>query len=86
MSAENGVPSIPLSITESSFKNFSNAKRIAMDIGGSLTKIAYCSSFECKTAKFFEVAFISNLQKWIKINRIIKYTIHNTIYMILIRF
>lgn len=50
-----GIPSIPLPITENNFKNFSNARLIAMDIGGSLTKIAYYSSFECKTAKFSEV-------------------------------
>ena len=33
--ANNRIPSIPLPITENTFKNFSNAKRIAMDIGGS---------------------------------------------------
>ena len=59
--ANNRIPSIPLPITENTFKNFSNAKRIAMDIGGSLTKIAYCSSYECKTAKFSEIVRIKNL-------------------------
>jgi pantothenate kinase len=52
-----GIASLILPISEKTFKNFSNARRIAMDIGGSLTKIAYCSSFECKTAKLSEVVF-----------------------------
>lgn len=55
MGSENGIPSIELPLTEHTFKNISNAKRIAMDIGGSLAKIAYSSSYECKTAKFSEV-------------------------------
>ena len=58
-SENGGIPSIILPISENTFKNFSNARRIAMDIGGSLTKIVYCSSFECKTAKFSEVVLLN---------------------------
>jgi hypothetical protein len=46
-------------ISESAFKNISNARRFAMDIGGSLTKIAYFSSYQSKRALFLEVIYPS---------------------------
>ena len=37
------------------FQNLKNACLLGIDIGGSLVKIAYSSSYECKTAAFSEV-------------------------------
>jgi pantothenate kinase len=45
---------IELPITDELFKHLRNAKRFGMDIGGSLVKIAYSSSFECKEASLSE--------------------------------
>lgn len=41
-----------IELTQEAFKNFENANRVGIDIGGSLVKIAYSASFECKTAFF----------------------------------
>ena len=49
------IESIELPITEEIFKNLRNARRFGIDIGGSLVKIAYSSSFECKEANISEV-------------------------------
>ena len=38
------------------FQNLKNACLLGIDIGGSLVKIAYSSSYECKTAAFSEVS------------------------------
>ncbi len=46
---------IELPITDEIFKHLRNARRFGMDIGGSLVKIAYSSSFECKEASLSEV-------------------------------
>ncbi len=60
MEYEKRMEPTALEINEKSFKNISNAKRFAMDIGGSLTKIAYFSSFQSKRASFAEVLFHNN--------------------------
>jgi pantothenate kinase len=41
-------------LSPDAFKNLQNANRLGIDIGGSLVKIVYSSSFECKTAHFYE--------------------------------
>lgn len=46
---------IELPLTEEIFKNFSNARRLAFDIGGSLIKIAFSTTYERKAAAFAEV-------------------------------
>lgn len=48
--------SIQLPIGQDTFKHLRNARRFGIDIGGSLVKIAYSSSFECKEASFSEVS------------------------------
>ena len=45
-------------ISEDSFKNLQNACLLGMDIGGSLIKIAYSSSYDVKTSSFSEVFYI----------------------------
>lgn len=50
-----------IELTQEAFKNFENANRVGIDIGGSLVKIAYSSSFECKTASFSDTGTNSNL-------------------------
>lgn len=45
---------IELPIKDEIFKHLRNARRFGMDIGGSLVKIAYSSSFECKEASLSE--------------------------------
>jgi len=47
---------IELPISEEVFKHLQNARRFGMDIGGSLVKIAYSSSFERKEASLSEVS------------------------------
>jgi hypothetical protein len=47
--------SIELPLREETFKNLQNARRFGIDIGGSLVKIAYSSSFDCKQASLSEV-------------------------------
>jgi hypothetical protein len=42
-------------LSEDSFKNLQNACLLGMDIGGSLIKIAYSSSYDVKTSAFTEV-------------------------------
>ena len=50
-------------ITDDSFKNLQNACLLGMDIGGSLIKIAYSSSYDVKTSAFSEV-FLSTSYYW----------------------
>lgn len=51
--SKDGEASVELS--EDSFKNLQNACLLGMDIGGSLIKIAYSSSYDIKTAALTEV-------------------------------
>lgn len=65
MSQENNTSnshteSIELPLSQDIFKHFQNARRFGMDIGGSLVKIAYSSSYECKTALFSDSEDDSN--------------------------
>ena len=48
--------SIELPLNLDSFKHLQNARSLGIDIGGSLVKIAYSSSYECKAAVFNEVS------------------------------
>jgi pantothenate kinase len=52
---KDGIDSIELPITQDIFKHLNNARLFGMDIGGSLVKIAYSSSYVCRTASFSEV-------------------------------
>ena len=45
----------PVEFNEESFKNLRNACLLGMDIGGSLIKIAYSSSYNVKTSSLKEV-------------------------------
>jgi hypothetical protein len=49
------IDPIDLPISEGLFKHLQNARCFGIDIGGSLVKIAYSSSYECKTSLFYEV-------------------------------
>lgn len=40
---------------ESKFKNIKNVRSLAMDIGGSLVKLAFLSSYEKRSESFSEV-------------------------------
>ncbi|CAF0848455.1 unnamed protein product [Brachionus calyciflorus] len=49
-----------IELTQEAFKHLENASRIGIDIGGSLAKIAYSSSYEYKTALFSDTENNSN--------------------------
>jgi type II pantothenate kinase len=53
---EAGIDPIELPLNGELFKHLHNARCVGMDIGGSLVKLAYSSSFECKTSTFYEAA------------------------------
>ena len=55
MDNENKINPEQGEISEDSFKNLKNACLLGMDIGGSLIKIAYSSSYDVKTSSFSEV-------------------------------
>lgn len=64
--ASSSVDSIELPISEGTFKHLHNARKLGMDIGGSLVKIAYSSSYECKTGTLAEVFdYISRLFSYV---------------------
>ncbi len=54
--ADNREQPIRLDTNEEwSFKHLNNVRMLGIDIGGSLVKIAYSSSFDVKTAQLSEV-------------------------------
>ena len=53
-SPSNEIDPIELPINQETFKHLHNARCVGMDIGGSLVKIAYSSSYECRTTQFYE--------------------------------
>ena len=61
--SETKFDEVPAELSEDSFKNLQNACLLGMDIGGSLIKIAYSSSYDIKTTAFTEVQIYASLHE-----------------------